>query len=237
MPLHLKRSDASSVCLPSILSPRRSATDICISLNFTPPLYFCCCVIWDQRKRYESLQQLGIEGNTPSSRCDKKEEWNLSASFLKSMSIIHWDNLHLPGRRGVSLLTQVPVLTGVWCGLWYCMMLSPDCQAFHVWPQPSTNWQVTNTWPGCFEFWQHCTNPSANGGWLSWFIITPLSSSFFDWLIEDWSLNWWNTMQGLTVWSDQRRISQKKKEKDLVKQFASEGKVDGYIGKRGSPAV
>lgn len=122
MPLHLKRSDVSSVCLPSILSPRRSATDICISLNFTPPLYFCCCVIWDQRKRYESLQQLGIEGNTPSSRCDKKEEWNLSASFLKSMSIIHWDNLHLPGRRGVSLLTQLPVLTGVWCGLCYCTM-------------------------------------------------------------------------------------------------------------------
>lgn len=35
---------------------------------------------------------------------------------------------------------------------------------------------------------------------------------------------------------EQRRISQKKgkKKKDFVKQFASEGKVNGYIGERGS---
>lgn len=89
-------------------------------------------------------------------------------------------------------------------------MLSPDRQAFRVWPQPSTNWQVTNTSPGCFGFWQPCTNPSANCGWLAWFIITQLSSSgwgffFLNWLIEDWSLNWYNTMGGLIVWYKQRR--------------------------------
>lgn len=59
------------------------------------------------------------------------------------------------------------------CSVWYP---ASHHEAVRCWPGPSADWQVTHTPAGCWRFWQHRTEPSANCGRLSSFVISQVAS-------------------------------------------------------------